>query len=53
MVKNKKITIDISRIPIDSSLGLLAYGDIAFTAWRKLKQENQRAKQKKKENEKK
>lgn len=29
----------ITEIPLDGSLGLLAYGDIAFKAWRKLKQE--------------
>lgn len=43
MSENKneeKVKIDISQIPVDGSLGLLAYGDIAFTAWRKIKQES-------------
>lgn len=35
----KKVEIRLSEIPIDSSLGLLAYGDIAFTEWRKIKKE--------------
>ncbi len=32
-----RTVINISDIPVDSSLGLLAYGDIGFEAWRKLK----------------
>lgn len=40
-VKKTKITkINFEKIPIKSSLGLLAYGDLAFIAWRKLKQKN-------------
>ncbi len=39
MKSNNKKILDFSKIPIDSSLGLLAYGDIAFTAWRKLKKD--------------
>ena len=35
---NKKITL--SDVPISGSLGLLAYGDVAFDAWRKVKIEN-------------
>lgn len=35
--KGLKKDLDFSVIPISSSLGLLAYGDIAFKAWRKLK----------------
>lgn len=35
----QKKNIDLSKIPLESSLGLLAVGDIAFTAWRKLKQD--------------
>lgn len=35
----KEIKIDLSNIPLESSLGLLAYGDVAFTAWRKRKTE--------------
>ncbi|WP_432412875.1 hypothetical protein [Rasiella sp. SM2506] len=36
MIK-KKSKIDFSNMPISSSLGHLAYGDLAFTAWRKIK----------------
>lgn len=39
MNKNYK-NIDFSNMPLSSSLGHLAYGDLAFTAWRKLKKEN-------------
>lgn len=42
--KNKgegRLIIKDSEIPLESNLGLLAYGDIAFTAWRKLKKESQ------------
>ncbi|MEP0262777.1 hypothetical protein [Dokdonia sp.] len=35
--KDKKIKIDLSNVPVDSSLGLLAVGDIAFVEWRKVK----------------
>ncbi len=35
-LKDRRV-IDISNIPKDSNLGLLAYGDIAFEAWRKSK----------------
>ena len=35
--KDKKLKINLSNIPVDSSLGLLAIGDIAFTEWRKIK----------------
>lgn len=31
------LTLKDSDIPLESNLGLLAYGDIAFVAWRKLK----------------
>ncbi|MFC7356775.1 hypothetical protein ACFQO1_03675 [Jejudonia soesokkakensis] len=37
MKTNKKQTIDFTNIPLDSSLGHLAYGDQAFKAWRELK----------------
>ena len=37
---NDKIVISLDKIPIESSLGLLAIGDIAFEAWRKVKIEN-------------
>ncbi|MGJ8592005.1 MAG: hypothetical protein ACSHXF_05630 [Aquaticitalea sp.] len=36
---DERLTINESNIPLESSLGLLAYGDIAFTAWRKIKRE--------------
>lgn len=39
-MKKDEIKIKLSDIPIESSLGLLAYGDIAFTEWRKRKIEN-------------
>lgn len=29
--------IRLPEIPLESNLGLLAYGDVAFTAWRTLK----------------
>jgi hypothetical protein len=35
--KDKKLKINLSNIPVDSSLGLLAVGDIAFVEWRKIK----------------
>ncbi|MEZ4801812.1 MAG: hypothetical protein R2797_03500 [Gelidibacter sp.] len=38
-----KMTISISRIPLESNLGLLAYGDIAFSAWRDLKRKSKKA----------
>ncbi|MCW5520050.1 hypothetical protein J1N09_09385 [Aureitalea sp. L0-47] len=38
-MKKKKREIDFSNMPLSSSLGHLAYGDLAFTAWRKLKKE--------------
>ncbi|CAI8245442.1 MAG: Uncharacterised protein [Flavobacteriaceae bacterium] len=35
---NKKLKeIDFSNMPVSSSLGHLAYGDLAFVAWRKIK----------------
>lgn len=42
-MKNKKknesdrLIISLSKIPVESNLGLLAYGDIAFAAWREIK----------------
>ena len=39
-MKKKVIKMDMSKIPLNSSLGHLAYGDIAFTAWREIKKEN-------------
>ena len=39
-MKKKVINIDPSKIPLNGSLGLLAFGDIAFTAWREIKKEN-------------
>ncbi|MBT8182873.1 MAG: hypothetical protein KJO53_14930 [Eudoraea sp.] len=35
-----KREIDFSNMPLSSSLGHLAYGDLAFTAWRKIKKEH-------------
>lgn len=32
-----KMVFKTSEIPLESNLGLLAYGDIAFTAWREIK----------------
>lgn len=29
--------VDFSKMPVSGSLGHLAYGDLAFTAWRKIK----------------
>ena len=37
-----KLVIKTSEIPIESSLGLLAFGDIAFTAWRELKKQSRK-----------
>ena len=53
-MNKKKLTLD--NIPISGSLGVLAYGDLAFDAWRKVKIENNifnREKQKVESNEKK
>lgn len=33
----ERLTINASEIPLESNLGLLAYGDLAFSAWRQLK----------------
>lgn len=38
--ENKKLIIDPSEIPLESSLGMLALGDLAFCAWRKVKKES-------------
>ena len=35
--KDKKLKINLSNIPVESSLGLLAVGDVAFVEWRKIK----------------
>lgn len=43
-----KITLKTSEITIDGSLGLLAYGDIAFREWRKIKKEAKTKKDEKK-----
>ncbi|MBT8263492.1 MAG: hypothetical protein KJO05_11760 [Bacteroidia bacterium] len=39
-MNKKRQEIDFSNMPLSSSLGHLAYGDLAFTAWRKLKKEH-------------
>jgi len=36
----KRMKIKPSEIPLESSLGFLAIGDIAFTAWREVKKAN-------------
>ncbi len=36
---NEKSILNSSQITLESSLGLLAFGDIAFTAWRRLKKQ--------------
>lgn len=38
-LNEKHLFIEESDIPLEGNLGLLAYGDIAFTAWRKKKQQ--------------
>ena len=35
--KKEHLRVKDSDIPLESNLGLLAYGDIAFVAWRNLK----------------
>ncbi len=41
---NKKAISNSSQVTLESSLGLLAFGDIAFTAWRKLKKQERNKK---------
>jgi hypothetical protein len=48
-MKKIKKEIDFSNMPLTSSLGHLAYGDLAFTAWRKLKKEQNLNKENEKE----
>ncbi len=43
-MKKKSREIDFSNMPITSSLGHLAYGDLAFKAWRKIKVNSNREK---------
>lgn len=50
-MNSDKIKIDISKFPKDSSLGLLAYGDVAFKAWRELKKEINRKNEDEQKNE--
>jgi len=45
---SKRSILDLNNIPLDSSLGHLAIGDIAFEAWRKMKQENNKEQNKEK-----
>ncbi len=47
---NERISLKPSEIPLESSLGLLAYGDIAFIAWREKKKINNILLKKEKEN---
>ena len=37
---SEKSVFNTDNFPISSSLGLLAYGDIAFKIWREVKKEN-------------
>ncbi|MDT0559039.1 hypothetical protein RM697_10290 [Ichthyenterobacterium sp. W332] len=39
----EKLQIELSEIPLKSNLGLLAYGDIAFEAWREIKKKSIKA----------
>ena len=39
-MKQNKFNIDFSKMSINSSLGYLAYGDLAFKAWREIKKAN-------------
>ena len=43
-MKKEKVLINLSEIPLNSSLGLLAFGDIAFTAWREAKKKHNESK---------
>ncbi|NND87699.1 MAG: hypothetical protein HKM28_00465 [Flavobacteriaceae bacterium] len=36
----KKMQIDINNFPVNSSLGHLALGDVAFAVWREVKKKN-------------
>jgi len=38
-MNEKVVKMNLSEINIDSSLGLLAFGDLAFTAWRQVKKQ--------------
>lgn len=38
--QDKKLEMNLSKLPLNGNLGLLAYGDIAFEAWRDLKRAN-------------
>lgn len=40
--KNKNKEDQVPEVQLDSSLGLLAYGDIAFSKWRELKKEKKK-----------
>jgi hypothetical protein len=41
-MKKKNNTINLENFPINSSLGHLAYGDLAFAKWREIKKEHNR-----------
>ena len=41
-MKKKGIEMDLNNLPVDGSLGLLAYGDLAFKAWREVKVQNRK-----------
>ena len=48
-MNRKKKEIDFTNMPLSSSLGHLAYGDLAFSAWRKIKKEQNEKKEHEKE----
>lgn len=41
--KRNRQKFDPENIPIEGSLGLLALGDVAFEAWRKVKMQHKQA----------
>ncbi|MDX1461679.1 MAG: hypothetical protein R3359_01380 [Marinirhabdus sp.] len=40
--KMKRELFDANKIPIEGSLGVLALGDVGFTAWREIKKASNR-----------
>ncbi|MGY8934051.1 MAG: hypothetical protein ACKVIM_07750 [Flavobacteriales bacterium] len=43
-IKDKKNIFDPNKVPFLGSLGLLALGDVGFTAWRKVKSDHKQKK---------
>lgn len=41
-ILNNRLSLKVSEIPVEGSLGLLAYGDIAFVAWREKKKQSKK-----------